>query len=50
MIKDTSSFCSCARKMCHLLLADYEDVPPFPNQWKLLGVYIIRQILTQRER
>ena len=25
----------CARKMCHLLLAGYEDVPSFLNQWKL---------------
>ena len=26
---------SCARKMRHLLLAGYEDVPSFLNQWKL---------------
>ena len=34
-IKDTFSGYSCARKMCHLLLAGYEDVPSFLNQLKL---------------
>ena len=34
-IKDTFSENSCARKMCHLLLAGYEDVPSFLNQLKL---------------
>ena len=43
---------SCARKMCHLLLAGYEDVPSFLNQWKLkrsliyysLKIYFTRQV------
>ena len=26
---------SCVRKMCHLLLAGYEDAPSFLNQWQL---------------
>ena len=34
---------SCARNMCHILLADYEDVPSFLNQWKLIErPYIIK--------
>jgi hypothetical protein len=33
-----SSGYSCARKMSHLLLAGYEDVPSFLNQWKLKKV------------
>jgi hypothetical protein len=27
---------SCARNMCHILLAGYEDMPSFLNQWKLI--------------
>ena len=27
---------SCARNMCHILLAGYEDVPSILNQWKLI--------------
>ena len=34
-IKDTFSGYSCAKKMCHLLLACYEDVPSFLNRLKL---------------
>ena len=34
-IKDTFSGYSCARKMCHFLLACYEDVPSFLNRLKL---------------
>ena len=34
---------SCARSMCHILLAGYEDVPSFLNQWKLIErSYIIK--------
>ena len=34
---------SCARNMCHILLAGYEDVPSFLNQWKLIErSYIIK--------
>ena len=40
-ISNTFSENSCARKMCHLLLAGYEDVPSFPNQWKLKRSHII---------
>jgi hypothetical protein len=35
IIKSPFSGNSCARKMCHLLLAGYEDAPSFLNQWKL---------------
>ena len=34
-IKDTFSGYSCTRKMCHFLLACYEDVPSFLNRLKL---------------
>ena len=34
---------SCARNMCHILLAGYEDVPSFLNQWKLIErAYMIK--------
>ena len=34
---------SCARNICHILLAGYEDVPSFLNQWKLTErPYIIK--------
>ena len=34
---------SCAKNMCHILLAGYEDVPSFLNQWKLIErPYIIK--------
>ena len=35
IIKSSFSGNSCARKMCHFLLAGYEDAPSFLNQWKL---------------
>ena len=35
IIKSSFSGNSCARKMCHLLLAGYEDAPSFLNQLKL---------------
>jgi hypothetical protein len=35
IIKSPFSGNSCARKMCHLFLAGYEDAPSFLNQWKL---------------
>jgi hypothetical protein len=35
IIKRPFSGNSCARKMCHLLLAGYEDAPSFLNQSKL---------------
>ena len=35
IIENTFSGNSCARKMSHLLLAGYEDVPSFLNQLKL---------------
>ncbi len=35
IIENTFSGNSCARKMFHLLLAGYEDVPSFLNQSKL---------------
>ena len=34
-ISNTFSENSCAKKMCHLLLAGYADVPSFLNQWKV---------------
>ena len=35
-IKDTFSGYSCAGKMCHLLLAGYQDVPSFLNRYILI--------------
>ena len=41
-IKDTFSGYSCTRKMCHFLLACYEDVPSFLNRLKFkLQPYIV---------
>ena len=49
-VKNPCSESSCARKMCHLLQADYEDVSSFLYRpWKLNDSYII-YIYTQTTR
>ena len=55
IIKSPFSGNSCARKMCHLLLAGYEDAPSFLNQWKLnrslcYSLYTVQYILFYKTR
>ena len=55
IIKSPFSGNSCARKMCHLLLAGYEDAPSFLNQWKLnrslyYSLYTVQYILYYKTR
>ena len=35
---------SCASNMCHILLAGYENVPSFLNQWKLYGTSRLKRL------
>ncbi len=45
IIENTFSGNSCARKMSYLLMAGYEDVPSFLNQWKLKRSLILLILL-----